>query len=1065
MFLDSAKLDMSNYISKIYEFGPFRLDVGERLLLRDGQRIRLRSKVFDTLCVLVENQGRLLGKEKLMQTIWPETIVEENNLDHNISTLRRVLDEKKKESKYIETVPRKGYRFVAEVREPGTEPQVDARTTGQTVSAESSGNGSAQVWQAELTAVRAEFAQRAPKDSFVAPAPQSQSHNVGRQEEVAELFRAFESATAGRGTLACVAGEPGIGKTSLVEQFLGELETSRKECTVVMGRCSERLAGSEAYLPILEALENLLRGPRAELLGRMMKLIAPTWYVQVAPLWVSVDTSFGQVLKEAKTASRERMKREWSALLEELSRPRPLVVFLDDLHWADVSTVEMLAYAAKKLPSIGVMLIAAYRPMEMWLEKHPFVPVRLELQRQGVCRELVLDLLSREDVTRYLSLKLPSHDLPAELPNFIFERTEGSPLFMADLVRHLQEHRLLTKESGRWELALPLQAVERELPESVRSIVQKRIDQLSENDRGLLEAASVQGQQFDSAVIAEVVGRDADSVERQLQLLERGHSFVKLIQEREFPDKTVSLRYGFVHVLYQNAIYDSLTLTRKIVLSKGVADAIERHFQDKRSTVALELALLFELARDFERASDYFLLAAEHASSLFANSEAVELARRAMSSAAKLPVESRLPRMLAAANRSGQLHLTLSQLEQAILDFETAERIAVELGDAEAQVNAICAAALAKFNLRRMEETREQALRALRIAQAAGSQVAEASSQLVLGLERLCFGATAEAEQHFSQSVPVLRKKGPPLHALEAIGFAGLLHAWQLDYEDADRAVGWTLEHARELGVPYHIIMNLFVRGMAFFNQGRLSDGLNDLREGMRLAELNNERYWLSRYPNTLGWAYQEVQELETAHELAREGVRVAHENRYGKPEANSHLNLAHLYLGVGECQRALEHLRAAEQILEVDAWFGWRYNIRLKAEMARYWMRQGEPGKAAQSAAESLALAEPRKARKHMAWARKLLGDVAVMEERFGDARREYESALSVLHRYRCPIIEWKILLAAAGMASAYRDAPLAEHYRARCKATICSLADSITDDKLRRQFLKSEPIQAALT
>jgi tetratricopeptide (TPR) repeat protein len=221
----------------------------------------------------------------------------------------------------------------------------------------------------------------------------------------------------------------------------------------------------------------------------------------------------------------------------------------------------------------------------------------------------------------------------------------------------------------------------------------------------------------------------------------------------------------------------------------------------------------------------------------------------------------------------------------------------------------------------------------------------------------------------------------------------------------------------------------------------------------------------LSRYPNTLGWAYQELQELETALELDHEGVRIAHENRYGKPEANSHLNLANLYLGVGECQRALEHLQAAEHIFEADVWFRWRYNIRLKAEMSRYWMRKGDARKAAHSAAESLALAEPRKARKHMAWAHKLLGDVAVMEERFGDARREYEAALSVLNRYRCPIIEWKILLAAAGMASAYRDAPLAEHYRARSKATIRSLADSITDDKLRRQFLKSPTIAAALT
>jgi tetratricopeptide (TPR) repeat protein len=480
--------------------------------------------------------------------------------------------------------------------------------------------------------------------------------------------------------------------------------------------------------------------------------------------------------------------------------------------------------------------------------------------------------------------------------------------------------------------------------------------------------------------------------------------------------------------------------------------------------VALQLALLFELARDFGRAFDYFLLAAEHAAHLFANEEAVTLARRAMTCAEKLPGENRLAKMLAAANRLGQFHLTLSRMEEAISDFESAEQFAAQLGDVEAQVNAICAAALARFNLKRMEETRQQAQRALGIARAAGSQVAEASADLVLGLERLCFGATTDAEASFGRAVPVLRKVGPPLHALEAVGFAGLLHAWQLDYEQADHAVGWTLQRARTLGVPYHIIMNLFVRGMALFNQGRLSEGLNDLREGMHLAELNNERYWLSRYPNTLGWAYQELQEMEIALRLDHEGAEVARENGYGKPEAQSHLNLAHIYLDVGELQRALKHLQEAEHILEADVWFRWRYNIRLKAETARYWMRKGDTGKAKASATESLALAGPRNARKHMAWAHKLLGDIGVMEERFADARREYEAALSVLRYHRCPTIEWKILLAAAGMASAYHDVPLAERYRGRCRAVVQSLADSITEEKLRQSFLKSEAVMSAL-
>lgn len=177
------------------------------------------------------------------------------------------------------------------------------------------------------------------------------------------------------------------------------------------------------------------------------------------------------------------------------------------------------------------------------------------------------------------------------------------------------------------------------------------------------------------------------------------------------------------------------------------------------------------------------------------------------------------------------------------------------------------------------------------------------------------------------------------------------------------------------------------------------------------------------------------------------------------------HINLAHLYLEVAESERALQHLRQAEQIFEVDVWFRWRYNIRLKAKTARYWLRRGDPAKVGRSASESLALAEPRQARKHMAWAHKLLGDIAVLEERFSDARCQYEAALEVLQRHRCPTVEWKILLAAGGMASAYRDVSLAEHYRGRCRAVIRSLADSITDDLLHQRFLKSEAITSALT
>src|SRR3954451_3089987 len=132
----------------------------------------------------------------------------------------------------------------------------------------------------------------------------------------------FESAAAGRGMFLCVTGEPGIGKTTLVEDFLAGLTAAGRSCTVARGRCSERLAGAEAYLPILEALEGLLHVEGHDGVARAMKAVAPTWYAQIAPA-AAEDSSFARVLQQEKAASQERLKRELGALLQEVSRPRP----------------------------------------------------------------------------------------------------------------------------------------------------------------------------------------------------------------------------------------------------------------------------------------------------------------------------------------------------------------------------------------------------------------------------------------------------------------------------------------------------------------------------------------------------------------------------------------------------------------------------------------------------------------------------------------------------------------------------------------------------------------------
>ena len=468
-------------------------------------------------------------------------------------------------------------------------------------------------------------------------------------------------------------------------------------------------------------------------------------------------------------------------------------------------------------------LIVAYRSSEMMLAGHPFVALRQELERQGLCRELPMGFLNQADIERYLRLELPGQDLPAGFAGFIYSRTEGNPLFLTELIRHLRE---------RDKFGSSLDSLERDLPDSVRSMIERRIGHLGEDEVALLATAAVQGHEFDSRIVADVLKLDAATVEERLRRLDRVHAFVRRLHDKELPDGSISVSYSFAHVLYQHAIEETLTPSRKANLSKSTAEALLVRHKGHSAPLASRLAVLFEAARDFEQAADYFIAAAANAARLYANEEAVLLSRRAVANAEKLEGNAYHTRVAAAASQQGQLHMVLSRFEDAAADFERAEKAAQAAGDVEAQVNAICARALAQFYLRKMEETREIASHALAVAQAGKSEIGIASAEAIRGLEQLCFGAVDDAEESFQRSVPLLIKRTPPPAALEALTFSGLLRAWQLDYASSHRITEWTMQQAHNLGFSYHIILNLFVRGMTLFNQGQALRGDPQSRRG-----------------------------------------------------------------------------------------------------------------------------------------------------------------------------------------------------------------------------------------
>lgn len=937
--------------------------------------------------------------------------------------------------------------------------ELEAWRSGRTESAPGSqwsreeSDGHALDWRRELDAIRERLSQVAPFRLQYPSRRDTGAATVGRRPQLEQMLAALAAVEVGGSLMLSVAGEPGIGKTTLLDAFLAGLARDDAAVAVARGRCSERLAGNEAYLPWLEALENLLALPDGEAVGRLMRLVAPTWYVQIAPLWAASDPVSARVMEDAKAASRERMKRELLAFFRELSASRPVVLLFDDLHWADASTVEMIAYLAQSAASMRILGVVAYRQSDMLLADHTFLSVKRDLEARGLCREVSMGLLAESDVAAYLDLTFPGHAFPASLASAVHARTGGNPLFMADLLRHLAATGVIAAQDRGFTLTRDPGAFESELPQSVRSMVERKIERLGEEGRRLLVAAAVEGGEFETAVVADATGAEPVEVEARLRELSHVHDVVRLVKSGELADGTLSQRYAFVHVLYQGALDRTLTPSARADLSRRVAESLRSHQAGHLEAVATRLAYLFEAARDFREAARFFLMAAEAAMNLFAFAEAEALTKRAMTSAEQIASDERLTVMLEAAFVRVRMFFNQASFERVIEASRLAEELACEAGDKTGIVEAICGIANALCYLKRNEESIREAERALGIAREHAEAGSIANAQSTLARVLLSQGELDDAVELFEAAIPVLDSSKGSLQAIDAVGYRMLVHAWRLEYREFNERARWWETRARENGLATAQLY--FYRGMALGNAGRISEALSVLEHGIRQAELHHDIYHLCRLPNTLGWVHRLAGDLSRALELDLESRDLARELGFEEAEANAHVNIAHDCLRLGEPDRAFDHLQHAERIFKEDVWFRWRYNIRLQIEKAAYWLQRGDLAIASSSATAASQLASKVLARKHMAAARKILGDIAVLEDRPVEARREYTAAARLLSAHPCPSLELEIQRALAGAAVALNDADAADEARRAARRLAEALAATIDDEAIRRRYL----------
>ncbi len=568
---------------------PIRIELDTGWAWRGSERLDLSPKAFAVLRHLVEHPRLLVTKDELLAAAWEDVVVSDAAITSCIRDLRKALGDSSRAPRYIETVHRRGFRFIGPVA----------------ASASASG----------------------PQAS-----PAARPGFVGRSEELARLHALLSTAAAGERRIVLVTGEAGIGKTTLVEAFVGGLG-GVPGLRIGRGQCVEQYGATEAYLPVLEALGRLGRAPGGEALVAVLKRCAPTWLVQLPSLLD--DAELEAVQRRAQGTTRERMLREIGDALDALAADAPFVLVLEDLHWGDAATMDLLALLVRRRDPARLLVVATYRPSDV-TEAHPLRALAHELRASPHCETLALGFLDETAVGEYLAGRLPGAGFLPDLARILHRSTGGNPLFLVNVLDDLiAQHRLRARDEA-WELTEPLDRLVDAVPDTLAQLVEKHIARLDPREQSVLAVGSVAGAEFASALAA-VDGIDAADGERLCDALARRGQFLRVAGVVDWPDGTVAGRYAFVHAVYRNALYARIPIGHRVALHLRVGARLEQAHGPRAGEIAGELAMHFEHGRDFARGVAYRCQAADGALRHHGYREAVQHATCAVELLATLP--------------------------------------------------------------------------------------------------------------------------------------------------------------------------------------------------------------------------------------------------------------------------------------------------------------------------------------------------------------------------------------------------------------------------------------------
>jgi DNA-binding winged helix-turn-helix (wHTH) protein/tetratricopeptide (TPR) repeat protein len=876
-------------------FGPYQLEMSNARLVRHGRPVSLTPKALDLLHYLATRPDRLVTKNELLSALWSDVVVSDASVKVCVREIRKALDDPARTPTYIQTVHRKGYRFIAPIREsPSEAPEMPCAAPGE--------------GKVESGA---------------------SSKLVGREAQIGQLRAMLDAAASGRRQCVFIAGESGSGKTALVHglaaMLTGSGDSGLAVAEVLYGHCFEQFGSSEPYMPVWEALGRVLGGAGS---SRTLALLAH----HAAAYVPGSSAGPGSSLTAAPSAASDRLLREMVEAIESLSAQRPVILVLEDVHWADYSTIDLISALARRNAPAKLMVIATYRPTEVvaGASEHPLRGVVRGLLAAGRCREQALGYLDEAAVQQFLAARFPGGKFPAALARRLYQRTDGCPLFLVHLADDLVDQGVLAHEKGVWRLAgtdgspsapdereTPawLAVLETQIPETVRAMIEAQLERLDGPAREVLEAAAVAGIEFSAAAAAAAAGIDVVHAERACEELNRRHRFLEQRGCEEWPDGTIATHYRFVHELYHAVVYEQVPIARRARLHREVGLRIESAWGERAAEEAANLAMHFETARDWPRAVNYFRHAAQAAGRYYAHREAVHYLRRALAAIERLcpaeresceldvlnglgvnlqvtrgfaaaeveAIHARAHRLCTARGAGGDVAGTFRALwgiwlfHKVRSDLHKASEMCDQLltmaeGDSAFMLQAHQAMCVTHLCMGQPQVTCDHMERAAAIYDPAlHAQNTEAFGQDP-GVATLAFGAvalwmlgrTSEALQVSGRAIALADRLRQPSSRALAMHFAAMLHQYRGDAEQAARFSRAAIELAEEEGFLFWhaggLVLNGWARAALAGEAASMSDAesaIDDIRRGLEAWLATGSRTYHTYYLGLLADALQ----------------------------------------------------------------------------------------------------------------------------------------------------------------------------------------------------------------